>query len=54
MKKLLLVFGLMLMTACNFTNNGGINVSSADSTVVDSIEVVDTVIIDSLAVDSIN
>ena len=55
MKKLLLVFGLMLMAACTFTNNGGINVSSdADSTAVDSVEVVDTVAVDTLVFDSIN
>lgn len=55
MKKLFLAFSLVLMTACNFTNNGGINVSSdSDSTEVDSVEVVDTLAIDSLAVDSIN
>ena len=55
MKKLFFAFSLMLMTACNFTNNGGINVASdVDSTEVDSVEVVDTLAIDSLAVDSIN
>ena len=54
MKKLFLAFGLMLMTACTFTNNGGINVSECDSTAVDSVEIVDTLAMDSLAVDSVN
>ena len=54
MKKLFFAFSLMLMVACNFTNNGGINVSSCDSTAVDSIEIVDTLTIDSLIADSIN
>ena len=57
MKKLFFAFSLMLMAACNFTNNGGINVSSCDSIdslEVDSFEVVDTLAIDSLVIDSIN
>ena len=57
MKKLFFAFSLMLMAACNFTNNGGINVSSCDGVdalEVDSFEVVDTLAIDSLVIDSIN
>lgn len=56
MKKLLLVFGLMLtMVSCNFTNNGGINVASEelDSLAVDTT-LVDSLAVDTLVVDSVN
>ena len=53
MKKLIFVFGLMLaMTACS--GNVTVSTESVDSTSVDTIEVVDSALADTITSDSIN
>lgn len=54
MKKIIFVFGLMLvLTACN-SSVTPVSTGLIDSTLVDTMEVVDSALIDTITIDSMN